>query len=243
MQMYVRLLVILTILLIFQGTAHSQEEADSIYRNSLKVNIAASAFKKLTMSYERSINEHWSAQLAGGYKFGGKIPKFLGLGNFVLTSKTSGLRGFSFTPDVRYRFNNCECGNWTGLYAGAYLSASRLFGEMNFNYWTGSEYIDVGGAASLQEFGVGLELGYQFVLSERWIVDLMFMGPRTSYQHLKLGLDSDYAAEIIPIIEEEINKRLEWWGYDPISIDPNTDTEVGFRFNNFRYSVSIGFLF
>ena len=236
-------LIIFTIILLFVGNSYSQEQADSIYKNSLKVNVAATAFKKLTLSYERQISERWSLQMAAGYKFGGGIPKVLGLGDFVLTSETGGIRGFSITPDVRYHFNNCDCWGQTGLYAGAYLNVSKLYGDVGFNYWTGTEYIDIGGAGSLQEYGIGLELGYQFVLKKRFIVDLMFMGPRTSFQRLKVGLDSDFANEVIPLIEEEINKRLEWWGMDPISIEPNTDAVVDFRFNNFRYAISVGFLF
>ncbi len=236
-------LAIFTIIVFAVGFSYSQDRADSIHKNSLKVNIAASAFKKLTMGYERQIDERWSMQMSAGYKFGGKIPRFLGLGNFVFTSKTAGLRGFSFTPDVRYHFKNCECSGQTGLYAGAYLNVAKLYGEVDFNYWTGTEYIDVGGAGSLQEYGIGLELGYQFVFKKRWIVDLMFMGPRTSFQRLKVGLDSDFANEVIPLIEEEINKRLEWWGMDPISIEPNADAVVDFRFNNFRYTISVGYLF
>jgi len=58
-----------------------------------------------------------------------------------------------------------------------------------------------------------------------------------------LGIDSDYASEIIPIIEEEINNRLEWWGMDPINLEASGEAEVNFRFNNFRYAISIGFLF
>jgi uncharacterized protein DUF3575 len=235
--------VILTIFLFIIGTGYSQERADSLYKNALKVNVAAGAFKKLTMSYERDINERWSTSLAAGYKFGGTIPKFIGLGDFMFSSKTAGLRGFSFTPDVKYHFQNCECGGHTGLYAGAYLSATRLYGEFDFRYWTGTEFVDVSGHGSLQEFGIGLEVGYQFVFKERWIVDLMFMGPRTSFQHLKAGIDSDYADEIVPIIEEEINKRLAWWGMDPITINPGAEVEANFRFNNFRYAISVGFLF
>lgn len=231
------------IIFISLGFSALHAQADSTYKNAMKVNLAATVFKKVSLTYERQINERWSAQLAGGYKFGGKIPKFVGLGNFVVISETQGLRGFSITPDVRYHFKNCDCGDPTGLYAGLYANATKLYGELMFNYWDGTQYIDVGGAGSLREFGVGLELGYQFVIKKRWIVDLMFMGPRTSFQRLKLELSSDFAEHILPLIEEEINKRLEWWGMDPISIDTDTDAVVDFRFNNFRYTVGIGFLF
>ena len=75
------------------------------------------------------------------------------------------------------------------------------------------------------------------------IVDLLFLGPRTSFQRLTLALDEDFASEIIPLIEAEINERLDWWGIDPISMPDNPSVSVDFRFNHFRYAIGIGFLF
>ena len=236
-------LAILTIILFTAGAAYSQDQADSTYKNALKVNIAAAALKKVTLNYQRQINSRWSAQLSAGYKLGGGIPKFIGLGDFVISSETRGIRGFSVSPEVRFHFKNCDCGDWTGLYAGAYMNATKLYGEVEFNYWTGTEYVDLGAAGSLQEYGIGLELGYQFVFKDRFVVDLLFMGPRTSFQRLKVGFDSNFAEEIIPKLEEEINERLEWWGMDPITIEPDANAVVDFNFNNFRYAISFGFLF
>ncbi len=91
--------------------------------------------------------------------------------------------------------------------------------------------------------GAGIQLGYQFIFKERFSVDFMFAGPRLSTYRLKCSINSDYAEELAPIIEEEINRRLEWLGMDPITITPSAeiDTRVGFR--NFRYAVAFGFMF
>ncbi|MEN8228814.1 MAG: DUF3575 domain-containing protein [Bacteroidota bacterium] len=222
----------------------SQPIKDSTYLNALKLNSAALMFKNASLLYERGLNDHWSLLIGGGLKWGGKIPKAIGLGDFVITSNNRGLRGFSVTPEARYYFNFCECGGTrTGFYTGLYSRMTKFYGDLRFNYWNGSEYIDVGGSARMREMGIGLQLGYQFIFKERFVVDLMFAGPRTSRQQMRFKLDSDYAAELIPAIEEEINKRLEWWGMDPISIPVSADAEVNFGFNNFRYAIAIGYLF
>lgn len=176
-------------------------------------------------------------------KWGGDIPKFIGLGDFVVTSSSKGISGFSLTPEARYHFRNCDCNDQTGLYIGAYGRATRFQGELEFKYWNGNEYLDIGGAGSMQEYGIGLQLGYQFTIKKRVIIDLLFMGPRISSQRLKLELDSQFASEIIPRIEEEINERLDWWGMDPISIPTDANAVIDFRFANFRYAIGIGFLF
>lgn len=75
------------------------------------------------------------------------------------------------------------------------------------------------------------------------VVDLMFMGPRTSRHLLKLNVNSDFAEEIIPLVEEEVNEKLAYLGIDPVSIPNSANTQVKFGFSYFRYSISIGYLF
>jgi len=237
-----RTLSIVMIAFISAGLLNAQEWIDTTYRNAAKINIAAGIFKNISVYYERQFNSHWSAQLGAGYKVAGNIPEILGVSHLVITSETNGIRGWSLSPEARYHFKQCDCDPRTGLYLGAYGKVTHFEGQLVFNYWDGIKYFDVGGAGDLQEYGIGLQLGYQFVFKDRWLVDLMFMGPRTSFQRLKLRLDSDFASEVIPLIEEEINKRLAWFGMDPISIPTDPSASIDFRFNNFRYGVSIGFL-
>ncbi len=223
----------------------SQESQDTIYRNIVKINMAAAVFRNVSLFYERQFNDRWSAQLGAGYWIGGQIPAFMGLGDFVIESKSQGIRGFSITPEARYHFGNCDCGDQTGLYLGLYGRLTKYYGDVTFNYWneSSSSYIDVGGAGDIREFGAGLQLGYQFTIKKRILVDFLFMGPRLSFYRLNLEVDSDFASRIIPQIEEEINERLDWWGIDPISIPVDASTVVDFRFNSLRYAIAIGYMF
>jgi hypothetical protein len=90
---------------------------------------------------------------------------------------------------------------------------------------------------------MGLQLGYQFIFKQRFLVDLAFAGPRLSTYKLKLSIDPNDLEALVPIIEEEINEKLDWLGVDPISIDPSTEFETNFGFRNFRYAIGIGILF
>ena len=230
-------------LLLASGSATGQPVKDTLFSNSVKVNLAAGFLRNISVFYERWFNDRWSFQMGAGYKFMGKLPKIAGLGEFVITSNTRGIQGFSFAPEVRYHFNICDCGRFTGLYAGAYGKVSNYYGDLTFNHWNGSEYVDVGGAGDLWEFGMGLQLGYQFTLWDRMVIDLFFLGPRASYQKLHMQLDSDFASEVIPRIEEELNKRLEALGLDPVEIPVSPEFTIDFRFNNFRYGIGIGYIF
>jgi hypothetical protein len=231
-------------LVFFLLPMRGQDTLQLKYPHTVKLNlISALVFQKASLGYEYMINPRWSVLAGGGYKFGGKIPKALGLNDFVLTSNTSGIRGFTLNGVGRYHFKTCDCEVPTGLYAGVYATTTRHWGELAFLWWNGTEYVDVGGAGEIWEWGIGLQLGYQVVIRERFLLDFMFMGPRTSFQRLNMKLDSQFAAEVIPLIEEEINKRLDWWGLDPVSIPTDAELSVDFRFNNFRYAIGVGYRF
>lgn len=236
--------IVLSLTIILSAPVQSQPGSDTLYKNTVKINSVAIALNNISLLYERELNPHWSVTLGAGYRWGGSLPKAFGLGDVIVSSSTKGLRGYSFTPEVRYYFNFCGCGSGqTGFYAGAYGRYTRFYGDLTFNVWNGSDYVDVGGAGNFRELGLGLQLGYQFVFAKRFTVDLMFAGPRRSFNKLELSLDSRYLEEVIPLIEEEINQRLEWLGMDPISIDAQPEVEAKFGFTNFRYGVGIGYRF
>jgi hypothetical protein len=232
--------------LFLPGILRAQGDTVPDLKNAVKLNTMALIFNNGSLIYERNLRGRWSVQAGAGYRYGGGIPKALGLGDLILTSKTKGIKGYSFTPEVRYYFRNCECrATLAGLYLGLYTRYTRLFGDLSFHYWTGSEYIDLLSASSYRELGMGIQLGYQLIIKKRFLVDFMFAGPRLSTNKIRCTINSDYMDELAPAIEEEINKRLEWLGQDPISVDiPDGSTaEARFRFTNFRYGISFGYLF
>jgi hypothetical protein len=187
--------------------------------------------------------QSWQDHLTGG---GGDIPEVFALGDVIVTNETKGIRGYSFTPELRYYFNFCECGGAaSGLYTGLYGRFTKFYGELTINVWTGEEYLDLAAAGNFRELGMGLQLGNQFIFKKRFIVDLMIAGPRIATNRIKFSIQSDYAEEVIPILEEEIKEKREWLGMDPISIEPSAEAEfeTNFGFNYFRYAVGIGILF
>ncbi len=234
----------LVALVVFPLGLYAQGDDSLSYHNSVKLSTLGLVFNNLSVIYERHLNSHWTLIAGSGYRWGGSLPKFFGLGDLIVSSKTKGLRGYTLTPEVRYYFNFCECGGSpSGLYTGLYARYTKYYGDLSFHFWDGTEYIDAAVATDFRELGVGLQIGYQFIFKERFSVDFMFAGPRLTSDQIRFSLDSDYAEELVPIIEEEINKRLEWLGMDPISIPASTEIEARFGFKNFRYGVAVGFLF
>ena len=121
---------------------------------------------------------------------GGNIPKAFTLGNIVVDAESRGIRGYSFTPELRYYLNLCDCDRApSGLYAGLYGRFTRLYGDLAINVWTGEEYADVATSGNFSEYGLGLQLGYQFTIRDRFLVDLMYAGPRMSSNRIKFSVD------------------------------------------------------
>ena len=239
-----RVSICIIFFLLFPLMARAQDTIVPDYKNIVKVNTAALLFSNISFLYERKLNEHWTVLAGTGYRWGGSVPKVLGLGDVIVSSETNGITGFSLTPEVRYYFNFCECdGSPSGLYAGLYGRYTKYYGSLTFNVWNGSEYYDALVTSNLRELGGGLQLGYQFIFKQRFTVDIMFAGPRLSNYKLKADLDSEDLEALVSSIEEEINKRRETIGMDPISIDPSSELEASFGFKNFRYAIGIGFLF
>ena len=118
-----------------------------------------------------------------------------------------------------------------------------MYGDLGFRFWNGTEYIDATGYGDLHELGLGAQLGYQLTIRKRLAIDLMFMGPRRSLQWLELDLESEYMHELVPLIEEAINRRLEAVGADPIAIPTEASSNLRFWFTNFRYTICIGYRF
>ena len=238
------ILICVMFFMLLPEVTFAQTESSVPYKNIVKLNTIALALNNVSLFYERSLNEHWTVLAGAGYRWGGGIPKAFALGNVIVSSETGGIRGFKFAPELRYYFNFCECGGSpSGFYTGLYGRYTHYYGDLTFNVWTGSEYVDVATTSDLREYGIGLQLGYQFVFKERFLIDLMFAGPRLARNKMNFSLDSDYLDEVVPIIEEELNEKLEWLGIDPISIEPSRDLEARFGFRYLRYGVSFGFLF
>jgi hypothetical protein len=240
---FFKLLIVTGFIVLTNFQLPAQDTTRLLYPNTLKVNVVSAFFSKATLAYERQINDRWSVLAGVGYKFRGKIPEIAGVSDFMFASATNGLRAYTFYAETRYRILGCDCRGPEGLYAGAYIATNKFWGDLVFKYWTGNEYIDVGGQGDLLEAGIGLELGYQFVFRDRFILDIMFMGPRRSYQQMNVNLDSQYAEQVLQKLEERINGMLEFMGVDPVEIPKESSSSVNFGFNNFRYAISFGYRF
>ena len=101
--------------------------------------------------------------------------------------------------------------------------------------------------AKLEMISAGLQLGYQFVIKDRFTIDMVLMGPSYSYYIANIGLDAeveldknsdfykdlqDYLEKITPGLSSILEKQ-----------ELSSTGKLNFSYYGFRYLVQFGYRF
>ena len=203
-------------------------------KNTIKLDITSNLLYRnaLIVSYERITKPNQSLSITGGYQ---EFPANSSLGSGISVKDDRKKNGIKFGGEYRFylkRENKFLAPR--GVHLGPYFSFH------NFNN-TRTLEIDNNGTleqaildSELNIFNVGFELGYQFVLNNRWTIDLVFIGPSISHYRYKLNLGGNYTfnkddieneivldlIDRLPLLDEVINDKeaeasggLNTWSY------------------------------
>jgi len=220
-------------------------------KNVIRYNLTPNllGFKSAIFGYERVVKPHQTFSINVGY---------LGLGNsgksenedFKL-SKTKSSSGFSIAADYRFYFkkeNKYEAPR--GVYFGPY------FANYNINLTTGIQSLnpDTPQVESIVDSkfnitSIGIELGYQFVIKDRFTIDMILIGP--SYAGYRANMDvvgrtappDGELDETLEALRDILFEKYPWLQtlVDEGEVDiKGKRTSWGF---GFRYVVQVGFRF
>ena len=249
-------LVFSIMLFLIIGTAISQDinsdkknsqKEEVEYPNIIKINSLALVFNNASLLYERAIIPRLSVGMGVGYKYAGAEPKLLAASNSDIAVDIDKITGISITPEARYYIKACDPGKLEGFYAGVYLRYTGYRSGASFEYFqenqpTESYHSDL----SLNEYGVGIQLGYQLVIKERFTIDFMFLGPRFSSYHLGYNFDKQPSQEFLDELSEYLNEVVDRFGLDykiDIKNEGDAKATTAFSFANTRFGISFGFAF
>ena len=215
-------------------------------RNTIKLDLTSHWLYRnaLIVSYERITKPNQSFSITAGYQ---EFPATSSLGSNISVSENRKGNGTKFGGE--YRFYLGKENKFLaprGVYIGPYFSFLGFNNERTLE-------IDNNGTpeqaildAKLNIVNIGFQLGYQFVLNNRWTIDLVFAGPSISHYRYKLNLSGNYTFdpedikdEIVldlidrfPLLEDVINDKeatkgggLDAWAY------------------GYRYQLQIGYHF
>jgi len=222
--------LILTLLISFSTVSFAQE-------NVVKLRPGKLLSANLALAYERVIKESQSVNLAVEYQIPRSIPNGMPIGNNSSDSRYTGFATFA-----EYRFYTSDVAP-SGFYIAPYLKFKT------FSFSDSGEYEGVKATldGSLITFGVGGQMGYQWIISDAFSIDWYFLGMSVDRHSLKAkysandGTDFD---ELKTDIEEELldfpvigNKISLTSGADFVSM------KLPFFFPAFRGGVTVGYAF
>lgn len=215
----------------------AQESADSSRRNVIKIDITSYWLYRnaIVFAYERVTKNkpHQTWGITAGYQ---QFPNLSGSDlDSINVKKEYSASGFKLGGEYRFylqKENKYRAPH--GVYIGPYTTLHNYSNNRHLEVPNNGtlEYADL--KTRLNILNIGVQLGYQFVLNNRWTIDLVFVGPSFSYYSASMKLDGDYtfdpdeiSNEILlammdqfPAFNELINEgefnssgRIDTWGY------------------------------
>lgn len=227
------------------------QKSDSSHRlNVIRLDLTSNFLysEAFILSYERVVKPHQSFVVTAGSE---KFPSIRSFGDHVKVKDDRKKAGVKV--GIEYRFylkkeNKHHAPR--GVYLGPYVSYHNFRNDRLLTYMDDDPNqppIEATFDARLNVLNVGAQLGYQFVLGNRWAIDLMFIGPSVSRYSAKLNLDGNLSDIQLDEAQKEIVDKLV--GRFPLLGDVLTEESVTLKGSNsawsagWRYQFQVGYHF
>lgn len=233
-------------IMVFGQEAHH----DTTHKNTIRINITPMLLTgpgSFTMGYERVLGKRQTISANLGHL---QLPALITTKEGSPVEWVNSVRntGMIASLDYRFYFSRNKYAVPDGLYWGPYTTFYYIDNAADINLF---EDEVLSGGARVQTYAsmimVGLQLGYQFVLWDRWTLDFIVAGPAVGFYDLNMTIQAD--GEISG--DEEYLQGV----YDAIvSLFPGAATlfeeqeisttgSTSFNSLGYRYLIQIGFRF
>ncbi len=242
-------LIVILCLFFFGSTAQEDIELPDDYKhNVIKWNPTPFVLwsrKNINFSYERVLKPHRTFSVNLGYF---ELPS-LGVLEDVLVENKVGKGGFTVSGDYRFYFKNRNTRMAPdGLYWGPFASIHHYGFSHDMTFIDNPSLQGTANlSASMSIASLGVQLGYQFVIKDRFTMDLIFIGPALSFY----GIDVNLSGNVDINEEDEYLKAL----YDMLVnkipgmedlLDVGSIKKQGLTTSagpGFRYMIQLGYRF
>lgn len=204
----VRTILTLSGLLLAGQFSFAQEALES-RDNTIKLDLTSQIFfnKSLAVSYERYIKTRQTAGLTIGYH---TFPSLRSIGNSVNVKDDKSSSGYVVGGEYRfYLGKENRYAAPRGVYIGPYLTYHDFKNDRDITLTnedgTLSEALL---KTKINVFNIGFEVGYQFIINQRWSIDLVFIGPSISKYKIDMDLDGNIDPSKLPEKQQEILQML-----------------------------------
>jgi hypothetical protein len=248
-------LPVLIIAAVLLANALMAQEAEAVakekrndYKNVVKLNLSSRILydNSFLIGYERVIKKNQSISISGGYL---EFPVSLNVPDFLKLDEQRKKSGYTVTVD--WRFYLAQENKYSaphGIYLAPFIAVHHFQSDRNFTYTdTTGAMKDAVMSSTMNFLTIGGQLGYQFVIKRRFVIDAVLFGPGISNYYFKCKLNGNLseadketiAAKVIEALKEKLPLLEDIAsGKEVSSSGVQTFWSVGFR-----YSLSIGFRF
>lgn len=201
----------------------------------------------IVLSYERVLKNGQTFNVGGGLLK--QKPRTNKLGETIQFFEAVKRGGFDINFDYRFFFKKRNANPVPdGLYWGPYTSLYHLNFEGNSEvYEDGVKVNSVGIKTDFYMYNLGMQLGYQFIIKDRFSIDLFLVGPSYTHYNFNAKFDSQVALDPNSDFYKDFEKILSTLlpGSEVIldNIDFSTGGRAKFDFIGYRYGVQIGYKF
>lgn len=232
------------------AVAQEKVEKSDTKKNTIKLNLTNPMIfggKAIIVGYERIISPHRSFSIDIGSM---ALPSF-GSGSvndsLKLLSNTNE-KGFHISAD--YRFYLSKENKYPaprGVYIGPYYSYNQFSRANSWNLkatnYNGNVNTDLG----FRVHTIGVEMGYQFVLNKKWVIDMVLAGPGIGFYQVNAGLATTLPENQKGPFFDQLNTYLQEKipGFNKVLGEGSLRSNGNYKTTaiGFRYMINVGFRF
>lgn len=235
------------IAVLFFSTPSNGQQQDSVPRlNTIKADITSHWLYRnaIVFSYERILKKNQSFSVTLGSQ---QFPMMATLGNEVDVTRERNSQGFKAGGEYRfYLMKENRFAAPHGLYMGPYISYLNFNVDRNISVNSNGTVEEAAMNTKLNVLNIGYQLGYQFLINNRWSIDIVFIGPSISNYKLKMTMDGNYNFNTEDIENEALKAFINRF---PLLKDFINTKEVSSKGTvdswayGFRYQLLVGYHF
>jgi hypothetical protein len=242
-----QIFLIVYIVILACGLSEAQDStAKTQRRNTIKIDLTSHILYRnaLGISYERLVNPSESFSVMAGYQ---EFPIVASFGQRITVRDDRKRHGYKFGGE--YRFYLTKENRYAaprGLYIGPYFAVHRFNNtrliEVEHNGAREQVVLD----SKFGIFNLGIQVGYQFILNDRWTIDMVFAGPAISNYRYTLSLDGDYTFNKDDVQQEILLDLLDRFPFlDDLISDQEAKANGRLQAWSFgyRYQLQLGYHF
>jgi hypothetical protein len=241
----------IAVLLVSTSLVSLGQKSDSSHRlNVIRLDLTSNFIysEAFILSYERVVKPHQSFVFTAGSE---KFPTIASFGDHVKVKDDRKRVGLKLGAEYRFHLKKENKHHAPrGVYLGPYVSYHNFHNDRLLTYTDddpATADIEATFDAKLNVLNVGAQLGYQFILGNRWAIDLMFIGPSVSRYSAKLNLEGNLDDIQLDEAQKEIVDKLV--GRFPLLGDVLDEESVTVKGSNsawaagWRYQFQVGYHF